>query len=221
MDDSFKWQRLTIPEIIPVFPLREALLLPHSQLPLNIFEPRYIEMVNHALGHQRVIGMVRGQSDQENSPLYDSGCLGLITSFMETDDRRYLITLTGITRFNLAEEYKAESAFRMYHADFSPFDDDLIPPAEISQALRHDLLDVLQLYLQSAALDADWEAAQKAPSAAIVNSVAMSGAFAADEKQALLEAKNIEARTKILMALMEMTIVSTQNDGDGTPPRIQ
>lgn len=212
MPDTLDAERL-IPKTIPVFPLRNALLLPKSRLPLNIFEPRYIAMTDHALGAGRIIGMVRGREDGEGQPLYPVGCAGRISSFAETDDGRYMITLTGVCRFHIAEELDTTTPFRMVQADTTGFTSDLWPTEQETAALREKLLDVLIDYLEDAGLKADWESIEGASAQTIVNSVAMSCPFSPDEKQAILEAVDMTARAETLITLMEMAVA--EGDGPG------
>jgi len=205
-----------LPEVLPLFPLPGALLLPGGQLPLNIFEPRYLRMVDDALAGGRMIGMIQprnGMAD-EKPPLYGVGCAGRLTGFNETDDGRYLITLTGIKRFRLAEELAADTPYRQANADFTVFEaDDIVDPtAELVD--RERLEDAMHHYLDAEGLKTDWEAVDEAPTQALVSSLAMGCPFAPNEKQALLEAKSTDVRAECLIALMEMS--SAGENGDTT-----
>jgi len=217
---------LFLPERLPVFPLRNALLLPGGKLPLNIFEPRYLAMTDFALGAGRLIGMVRPKSDEGlQQELYRVGCAGRITSFMETDDGRYLITLSGVSRFVNREEVMEGTAYRMMEVDWSGFPEDPYShDEEEPPQVREKLLDVLSKYLSEASMKADWESIEGAPSQTIVNSVAMSCPFSPDEKQAILEAATCEARTETLITLMEMALAegtADMADIDDKPSRLQ
>lgn len=217
---------IILPERLPVFPLRNALLLPGGKLPLNVFEPRYLAMTDFALGAGRLIGMVRPKSDDGlQQDLYRVGCAGRITSFMETDDGRYLITLSGVSRFVNREEIMDGTPYRMMTVDWSGFPEDPYSHGEEEPPqVREKLLDVLSKYLSEASMKADWESIESAPSQTIVNSVAMSCPFSPDEKQAILEAATCEARTETLITLMEMALAegaADMSDIEDKPTRLQ
>lgn len=204
------------PETLPLFPLREAALLPRARLPLNIFEPRYLAMTEYALGHQRLIGMIRPREDDEiEPPLYDVGCAGRIVSFEETGDGRYLIELVGVSRFWLKREHLTEENFRLGEVDWSPFAGDRDPSEVDTDSLRENLLLRLADYLHGAGLSADWNTIESASTETVVNSVVMSCPFDADEKQALLEAADLTDRIRVLMTLMEIALAE-MNDTDGS-----
>lgn len=219
-------EEVALPDRLPVFPLRNALLLPGGKLPLNIFEPRYLAMTDAALGAGRMIGMVRPQSDDPvEADLYHVGCAGRITSFMETEDGRYLITLTGVSRFVCKDEVTTGTPFRMMEVDWSGFTADLHMHEQAeSPQVREALIDVLSRYLDEASMKADWDAIDSAPSETIVNSVAMSCPFSPDEKQAILEAETGDARAGTLITLMEMALAEGAGDMaemDDKPSRLQ
>lgn len=195
-----------LPDIIPVFPLPEVLLLPRGRLPLNIFEPRYLAMVEDALAADRMIGMIqpRDPGNRDDRPdLYDTGCAGRICRFEETEDGRYLIALTGVCRFAVAGERPPVSGYRRVAADWSGFRDDLdpTPPAGVE---RGRLLSGLPGYFEAHGLKADWDTLREAPDERLVNCLSMICPFGASEKQALLEAPDLRARAEILTALVEM-----------------
>ncbi|MEE8444268.1 MAG: LON peptidase substrate-binding domain-containing protein [Alphaproteobacteria bacterium] len=195
-----------LPESLPVFPLAEVLLLPRGNLPLNIFEPRYLAMVEDALAAERMIGMIqpRGACGAQSVPeLFHTGCAGRICRFEETGDGRYLIALRGVCRFDIAEEQPAERGYRRVHADWSPYEADLTPGGG-NRLDRDRLLAVLERYFAAREIDADWEAVREAPEERLVNCLSMICPFDAPEKQALLEAPDLEARAEMLTALMEM-----------------
>jgi len=204
-----------LPQVIPAFPLSGVILLPRGQLPLNIFEPRYLNMVDDAMGGDRIIAMVQPAGEPAQlPPLSPVGCAGRITSFSETSDGRYLITLTGVCRFRIMTEMPSQGPYRQIRADFAPFEGDLAPPPIGDTAERGPFLDALRAYLEARGLDIDWDMAESAPTEALVNSLAMALPFDPAEKQALLEAADLTARTRALDALMR---IDAAGDGDDAP----
>jgi Lon protease-like protein len=205
--------------VIPVFPLDGALLLPHGQLPLRIFEPRYLNMIDDAMGAERMIGMIQTKAggDRERPILAGVGCLGRITSFAETSDDQYLITLTGVCRFAAGVELPAHAPYRQLNVDYVPYEIDLRPPADDEGFDRLRLLRSLKAFLERRALGVDWDAAKNAPTEALINSLAMALPFEPPEKQALLEAPDAMTRRAALLALME---IDAAEDGD-EPPSMQ
>lgn len=197
-----------LPLVIPVFPLDGALLLPGGQLPLNIFEPRYLNMFDDAMSGERIIGMVQTRlgGDVERPNLAPVGCAGRVTSFAETSDGRYLVTLTGVCRFRVGDELPARGPYRQVRADFAVFEDDLREGAPDSGASGDpsSLLDALRRYLDHRGLAIDWSSAEAAPSDALINSLAMALPFEPVEKQALLEAPTLAERRETLVALLEI-----------------
>ena len=210
-----------LPLVIPVFPLDGALLLPHGALPLHIFEPRYIKMIDDAMADERIIGMIqtRPGGDPERPVLQPIGCAGKITSFAETGDGRYLITLTGLARFATREELPAATPYRQVRADFLVYERDLDPIGDDDGFDRMRLLNALRAYLDQRALEVDWETAKAAPGEALVNSLSMALPFDAAEKQALLEAATATERREALVALME--IDARQSSDEDQPPTVQ
>jgi Lon protease-like protein len=207
-----------LPGVIPVFPLDGALLLPHGQLPLNIFEPRYLNMIDDAMAADRIIGMVQTRGGDPARPnLQAIGCAGRITAFTETRDGRYLITLTGAARFRLGEELPAQTPYRRVRADFADFAADLDALGLKDAYDRERLLEALKAYLAHRGLAVDWEAAQEAPTAALVNSLCSALPFDPAEKQALLEASDPTARGQALIALLEIDGVGDED----APPSLQ
>ncbi len=208
MSEPYPYRRPTdLPETFPVFPLTGALLLPRARLPLNIFEPRYLNMVDDALGSERLIGMVQStdpEADLSAPPLYPIGCAGRITSFAETGDGRYLITLTGVCRYRIKQELSSTTPYRQIVADFTAYRDDLRPAKDDKSVDRRRLLRVLKIYLEIQNLETDWESVEQAPGEALVNSLSMICPFDPQEKQALLEAATLHDRSEILTALIEM-----------------
>jgi Lon protease-like protein len=209
-----------LPQVIPVFPLPGAILLPRGQLPLNIFEPRYLNMVDDAMAGDRIVGMIQPQAGSESLPgLSPVGCAGRITSFAETSDGRYLITLTGCARFRLAAELPTQTPYRQVRADFAPFEADLAaPPVDDVGLDRDTLLDALRAYLEMRGLDIDWDTAETAPPEALINSLSMALPFEPPEKQALLEAASLTDRSTVLTALLTIDAAS---DGEGDAPSMQ
>ena len=191
-----------LPQVISVFPLDGALVLPHAQLPLRIFEPRYLNMIDDAMASERMIGMVqtRAGGDAERPRLARVGCLGRITSFAETTDDCYLITLTGVCRFAVGEELPLRLPYRQVQARYADYESDLKP------------------YLERRQLDVDWESAKTAPSEALVNSLSMLLPFDVAEKQALLEAPTLIERREALIALMEIDTLGRTGDDDAQTP---
>ena len=205
-----------LPLVIPVFPLDGALLLPGGQLPLNIFEPRYLNMFDDAMSGERIIGMVqtRAGGDDERPNLAPVGCAGRVTSFAETSDGRYLVTLTGVCRFRVGAELPARSPYRQVRADFTAFEDDLheAPPTSATPGDGLSLLGALRRYLDHRGLAIDWTSAEAAPSDALINSLAMALPFEPVEKQALLEAPTLADRRETLVALLEIDAVGDDDD---------
>ena len=204
-----------LPQVIPVFPLDGALLLPTGELPLQIFEPRYLNMIDDVMAGDRMIGMVQTRSggDRSRPNLAGVGCCGRITSFSETSDGRYLITLTGVCRFVVGEELSVASPYRQVRANFLPFADDLsVEASEIPAFDRRRFAGALKRYLNRRELDIDWETAESAPLESLITSLSMGLPFEPAEKQALLEAPTMADRCDALTALLE--IDSLEGDDD-------
>jgi Lon protease-like protein len=199
-----------LPAAIPVFPLGGALLFPRASLPLNIFEPRYLSMVDSALAGHRLIGMIQlaglahtGVGD-EGRPLAVVGCAGRITSFQETDDGRYLIVLSGVSRFRVRAEITGESPYRIARTDWAPFADDLGPSPPLDDTMRGRLFAALKDYLARGEMRADWSTIEETPLDALINSLSAACPFTNPEKQALLEAHSLADRCAALITLLEM-----------------
>ena len=197
-----------LPQLIPVFPLDGALLLPGGELPLQIFEPRYLNMVDDAMAGDRVIGMIqtRQGGDRARPSLAEVGCVGRITSYAETSDGRYLITLTGVCRFEAGEELDLRMPYRQLRASYDRFGDDLArdEQARVSDVARGRFAKALKRYLNRRELDIDWETANDAPLEALVNSLCMGLPFEPAEKQAFLEAPDLAGRFEVLTTLLEI-----------------
>jgi Lon protease-like protein len=211
-----------LPQVIPVFPLDGALLLPGGDLPLQIFEPRYLNMVDDVMGGDRIIGMIqtRPGGDRTRPTLAAVGCAGRITSFAETSDGRYLITLTGVCRFEPGEELALRLPYRQVKASYEAFEGDLARNDAVIAApgARDRFARALKAYLNRRDLDIDWETASAAPLEALVNSLAMGLPFEPQEKQALLQASDLEARFDVLTTLLE---IDASDDGDDESHRLQ
>ncbi len=206
----------SLPIRFPVFPLPGAILLPGGNLPLNIFESRYLQMTRDAMRTDRVIGMIQptGGGPPGRPDIYPVGCVGRITSFAETDDGRYLITLTGVCRFELVEELAVGTPYRQVIASFERWQCDLEPPAP-SDSLRPPLVGALRGYFEVCEISADWSQIEAAPLAGLVTSLAMICPFEPCEKQALLEAADPEQRAKVLIALLQMGALGTRDRAAG------
>jgi Lon protease-like protein len=210
-----------LPPVIPVFPLPGALLLPRGQLPLNIFEPRYLAMIDDSLrdGH-RLIGMIQPDvahaEEQEKPHLYKIGCVGRITQIAETGDGRYVLQLTGIARFYIEEELTVPTAYRQCRVSYRPYVDDFIARKGEEAVDRESLLKALAAFLKANNLKADWDGIENAPNEALVNALAMMSPYGAAEKQALLEAPDLKTRAEILVALTEMELAK-DDTSDDTP----
>jgi Lon protease-like protein len=195
-----------LPKSLPLFPLSGVVLLPRGQLPLNVFEPRSLEMVDYALSGDRLIGMIQPAESEDKVPvprLTHVGCAGKIFSFRETEDNRYLITLAGICRFRLTGEMQSTTPWRAGFCDFSGFASDLGQPGEDTFP-RDRLLRALKNYLTSRDMQADWSSVMTAPGEALINALAMMCPFDPAEKQALLEAESVQDRASTLIALLEI-----------------
>ncbi len=209
-----------MPAIIPVFPLTGAVLLPRGQMPLNIFEPRYLSMVDDALkGSHRLIGMVQPDSGEAGSKpsVYPLGCAGRITSFAETGDGRYLVTLTGIARYTIIEELSVITPYRQCKVDFSGFAPDFAEDASSGEVDRSGLLRTLRNFAEAHDLSVDWNGIDDAPNDALVNALSMMSPFGPREKQALLEASDLKTRADVLIAIAEIELAR----GSGTTPPLQ
>lgn len=208
-----------LPQVIPVFPLDGAVLLARGRLPLNIFEPRYLNMVDDAMAGDRIIGMIQTRGGTPEHPILSPvGCAGRITQFSETPDGRYLITLTGLCRFRVLDEIQVRSPYRQAQVDFAAFEADLSPDPGEANLDRGTLLDALRHFLDQRGLDIDWDTARQAPGEALVNSLCMALPFEVAEKQALVEAVDLNARTLALTALLA---INANDPGEDEPPALQ
>lgn len=212
-----------LPATLKVFPLRGVIMLPRSTLPLNVFEPRYLALVNDVLGSDRLIGIIQtdaGTGDAESPdgkdvPLRRVGGAGRLTAFQETDDGHYLITLTGIARFAIAEELETGDPYRTCKVDWRPFVEDLEHGRGEEEVDRDRLLSVLRKYLKVNKLSADWDGINNSSNELLVNTLSMISPYGPEEKQALLEADDLKTRAEVLTALAEMEIAGSES-GSGS-----
>ena len=204
-----------VPSTVPVFPLSAVLLLPGGRMPLNIFEPRYVQMIDEVLTENRVIGMVQpaldGSLREDGEPaLCEVGCLGRITSFAESSDGRYLIALNGVCRFRIAEELAVRTPFRQCR--IMPFATDLDEDQGGNDVDRAALLKAFRQYLEANDLEANWESVSRADNATLVNALSMMAPYGPAEKQALLEAPDLQTRAETLIAITEMALAQDRDD---------
>jgi Lon protease-like protein len=204
-----------LPGVVPVFPLSAALLLPGGRMPLNIFEPRYLQMIDEAMAGPRIVGMIQpsldGEKRDDGEPkICQVGCLGRITSLAETGDGRYLIALQGVCRFRVASEVSVKTPFRQCR--IMPFVADLREDPGARDVNRPALLKAFRAYLEANGLEADWDSVSRAENAMLVNALSMMAPYGAAEKQALLEAPDLKTRAETLIAITEMTLAREQDD---------
>jgi Lon protease-like protein len=204
-----------LPATVPVFPLLEALLLPGGRMPLNVFEPRYLQLVDDAMRGARIIGMVQpaldGSKRHDDEPeLCQVGCMGRIISLSETGDGRYLISLQGICRYRILQELAVRTPFRQCR--IAPFVSDLEEDRGAGEVNRPALLKAFRAYLQANELEADWESVSRADNTMLVNALSMMAPYGAAEKQALLEAPDLKTRADTLIAITEMTLARDNDD---------
>jgi len=212
-----------LPSVVPVFPLSGALLLPGSQMPLNLFEPRYLAMLDAAMRTDRLVGMIQpnfkeGEKCSENPKLCEIGCLGRIISYSETGDDRYLITLQGVARYRIVEEMRVTTPFRMCKID--PFKEDLKPVRGADKMDRDGLLVAFKAYLEANDLEADWDSINEANNEALVNALSVMSPYGPAEKQALLEAPCLKSRAETLVAITEMEL-AREKDGENFSRTLQ
>jgi len=205
----------SMPATLPLFPLPGALLLPRGQMPLNIFEPRYMAMIDHALKTDRLIGMIQPNPDRgDTAPLYSVGCAGRITQFAESGDGRYIVTLTGAARFRLRREVEADTPFLQYDVDWAAFPDDYSARFGEDQVDRVSVLKALKDFAEANSVPVDWDSVKDAPNEALVNALSMMSPFGVREKQALLEADDLRARGEMLVAITEMELAKAAGGGE-------
>jgi Lon protease-like protein len=209
-----------LPDVIPIFPLTGVLLLPRARLPLNIFEPRYLAMIDDSLrdGH-RLIGMIQPDPthpgpDANKPNLFHVGCVGRITQFAESGDGRYLIQLTGVARFRIEEELPVATPYRQCRVSYQPFADDFVARKGEDEVDRKALLRALNDFLKANNLKADWKGIENAPNEALVNALAMMSPYDTAEKQAMLEAPDLKTRAEILIAVTEIELAKSRTPGE-------
>ena len=212
-----------LPPRIPIFPLRGAILLPRATLPLNVFEPRYLEMLDDVMAGDRLIGIIQPAVDDtveyEESPrspveLRNVGCVGRVTSYQEVDHARRMITLTGVTRYDVLDEAVIDLPYRVMSVSYDRYASDLSEGLGEEQVDRTNLLRVLRSYLDANRLEADWSAIQRASSEFLINALCVMCPYGPEEKQALLEAQDLRRRADVLVALAEMELASSGNSGN-------
>jgi Lon protease-like protein len=209
-----------LPSRIPLFPLRGAILLPGSTLPLNIFEPRYLEMIEDVMSGSRVLGMIQPVgSDQQESPperqveLRRIGGAGRITSYQELDDGRFAIAVTGISRFEIVGEAETGKSYRAASVSYDRFASDLTRGFGEERIDRERLIGVLRSYLTENNLQTDWAVIDRAPSEYLINALCVMCPYGPEEKQALLEASDLKTRAEVLVALAEMDLAARGGSG--------
>jgi Lon protease-like protein len=203
-----------LPQRIPVFPLQHAILLPRATLPLNVFEPRYLQMLEDVMSTARVLCIVQPDTGEEESPagkvvpLRSVGCVGRVTAYQELDDGRMLITLTGIARCSLVAEVDIAKPYRICTVGYDRFLRDFQAGAGEDDVDRQGLLRALKAYLEARHLKADWGAVSKSSNESLVNSLSVVAPYGSQEKQALLEAPDLKTRAEMLVALAEMELAA-------------
>ena len=217
----FEKKYTDLPEVIPLFPLNNVLLLPKCKLPLNLFENRYLHMFDSALSTDRIIGMIQpsenleSHKDNPNPKIYKIGCAGFIVAFNQTNDNRYEIVLKGLSRFEIKKEVDLLNGFRRAKVNWKSFKDDLSRVGPTKPTDRIMFEEKLKIYLKKLDVSADWQQIEASSDEDLVNSISMGCPFSNIEKQALLEAKNLEDRLKVLNSLLDMSI----NDNRGMENR--
>jgi uncharacterized protein len=212
-----------MPKELPLFPLRGAILLPRASLTLNVFEPRYLALVDHALGGARLIGVVQPAPEAGNAespagkdfPLRRVGCAGRISSYTESEDGHVVITLAGVARFAVAEEIAGDMPFRLARADYAPYAKDFVGGHGEEEVDRPRLIATLRSYLIANNLNADWDRINGASNERLVNTLSILSPYGPEEKQCLLEAPDLRSRAEALVALAEMELAA-RDDGSGT-----
>jgi uncharacterized protein len=195
-----------IPSVIPVFPLSGVLLLPRGQLPLNIFESRYLKMIDDSLASHRLIGMIQPEETVEPPALMPVGTIGRLTQIAETGDGRYILTLTGIIRFRILKELDVTTPYRQCQIDCSDYADDLVDGSGEADVDRARIVESLRNYSKVNHLKVDWKEIERTRCETLVNALSMMGPFGAAEKQALLEADTLRSRAEILIAITEVAL---------------
>lgn len=218
--DPFTTRYEELPEVLPVFPLSQVIVLPGGRLPLNVFEPRYLALVDAALRGDRLFGMIQPLNEEDGGEapaLYSVGSVGRIVHFSETDARQLFVVLLGICRFQVISELAPEEGYRRLKVDYAPFREDIaIPGGGALDVPRQKLGKTLKRFIEAHALDIDLRALDSLALPSLVSTLSMALPFETPEKQALLEAPTLENRYNVLCALMEMGAVS---GGGGDAPQ--
>lgn len=204
-----------LPDTLPVFPLTGAVLLPRGELPLNIFEPRYVAMIDAAMAAERLIGMIQplpAGNGAEPPKLFQIGCAGRLTRLSETGDGRYLVTLTGVARFRIEDELDSGAPYREFRVDYRGFEADLLPGAGEHSVDRDSMVSMLRTFAESSRLEIDWASIDAAPTETLVNALAMMSPFGANEKQALVEAIDLRTRAETLVTLARLDLAQRDDD---------
>jgi uncharacterized protein len=209
-----------LPKTIPVFPLSGALLLPRTDLPLSIFEPRYMSMIDDAMYGDRIIGMIQPvENDETDKPKLETvGCAGRITSYSETDDGRFLITITGVCRFIVKKEVQTRGPYRLVSPNYKPFAVDFVNETGARSVNRDQLITAFRQYLEANNMSADWDEVNTVSTEVLVNTLSLLAPYPPREKQALLEAPDLKSRADVLVALTEMALAKSS---PGKPQRMQ
>ncbi|MFT7533420.1 MAG: Lon protease-like protein [Gammaproteobacteria bacterium] len=194
-----------LPENLPVFPLPGAILMPETQLPLNIFEPRYLSMVNDVLGDNRLIGMVQPR-EKDGEGVYSIGCAGRVTSFNETDDGRMIILLTGLCRFDLIDEIDIDGGYRRFNVDWQRFEQDYDGEQSLADPSRDQLVELLRDYSGHRKAEIDWDGLKKLNDIQLVNVMVCSLKLEAQSVQALIESAGFAPRAQLLQGLLEIEL---------------
>ena len=204
-------KKIDLPTTIPIFPLPKAVLLPRSRLPLHIFEPRYLAMIEDCLKTpHRLIGMLQPTSN--DGRLHSIGCAGKLTQFSETEDGRYMITLTGISRYRLDNEIEGFTPYRRFNVQWDGFEKDGEVPEQDSKFDRDGFFNLLGKFLEGEGLSTDWETLQQADNELLINSLSMMLDFDLEDKQALLEAPSLQTRRETLTTLFEFSLRGGSDD---------
>ena len=202
-----------LPEKIPLFPLAGALLLPRTDLPLNIFEPRYLLMIEEAMRNERVIGIIQpqGHSDMAQPELESVGCAGRITSYSETEDGRLFVTITGVCRFAVLKEVEASTPYRQAIVDYRPYAIDFVSETGARSVNREQLIKAFRQYLEANDMSADWNEVEAVSTEVLVNTLSLLAPYPARDKQALLEAPDLKSRADVLVALTELALAKSSS----------
>ena len=204
-------EKIDLPKSIPIFPLPKAVLLPRSRLPLHIFEPRYLAMIEDCLKTlNRLIGMV--QPTGADDRLHSIGCAGKLTQFSETEDGRYMITLTGVSRYRIESEIDGFTPYRRFNVSWDSFEKDRESPIQDSKFNRKSFFELLKKFLEGEGLSTDWETLQQADNELLINSLSMMLDFDLEDKQALLEAPSLQTRRETLTTLFEFSLRGGSDD---------